>query len=311
MKTFLMEEDSEEKKAYKSIVVDPKSIGILNNELSLRIIQDISKNPACALDIARNLKEHEQKIYYHLRKLETAGIISLLRNEKRFGMTAKIYDVVSPVVSVKLFEDGHVLKAPDHTPNPGILKFLHPFIENGELNANIVMGSPHPHGKHEATARDAVYVADFMLFLGRFVKNTDKLICKTDTEIKENELKENLIIFGSPKINTITAKINSNLPIYFDEGKNFRVISSITNKIYDYDTTAVIIKTKNPFNPKKQIILLAGIRSRAMRTATLSFINHIDGIMRGNNHNKNIVAKVAKGVDKTGDNVIDCVKFLE
>ena len=54
------------------------------------------------MDLARKLEQHEQKIYYHLRNLEKAGIIKQTRTEQRYGMTAKIFDVISPVVATKM-----------------------------------------------------------------------------------------------------------------------------------------------------------------------------------------------------------------
>ena len=107
MKSILIEENGEEWNAYNSLLLEPKNLGIFTNELALKIVLGLSKKPGCAMDLARKLGVDEQRIYYHLRKLEKAGIVKLMGTEMRYGMTAKIYQAVSPVVSAKLYEDGH------------------------------------------------------------------------------------------------------------------------------------------------------------------------------------------------------------
>lgn len=107
MKSILIEEDGNGRKAYNSLIMEPKNLSIFANELALRIVSELSKKPGCAMDLARKIEVDEQKIYYHLRKLEKTGIVKLVGTEMRYGMTAKIYRAVSPVVSAKLYEDGH------------------------------------------------------------------------------------------------------------------------------------------------------------------------------------------------------------
>ena len=61
------------------------------------------------MDVARKLKEHEQKIYYHFRNLEKINAIKIIKTEKRVGAFAKIYAVNYPAISVKLYEAQSVL----------------------------------------------------------------------------------------------------------------------------------------------------------------------------------------------------------
>src|SRR3989338_8213843 len=101
---YLIEESKEGQVAHKTLIVKPKKFSVLNSELSLKILNELSKQPSCAMDIARRLKQHEQKIYYHIRRLEQAGIITLDRTEERVGAITKIYSVSYPFISVKLFD---------------------------------------------------------------------------------------------------------------------------------------------------------------------------------------------------------------
>jgi len=85
--------------------MEVKKMNVFGSELVIKIINELAKKPSCAMDLARVLNEHEQKIYYHLRRLEKAGIISLERTEIRAGALTKIYKIDSPYITVKLFED--------------------------------------------------------------------------------------------------------------------------------------------------------------------------------------------------------------
>ncbi len=311
MKSILVENDGNGQKAYNSLLLEPKNLSIFANELALKIVKELSKKPGCAMDLARKLEMDEQKIYYHLRKLENAGIVKLMGTEMRYGMTAKIYRAVSPVVSAKLYEDGHKIDDKISFKDPGVLKFLRPFIKNGKLNAKIIIGSPHPHGKYEATARDGVHLTDLVFFLGSFLNSPGPGNYRIDTEVRKEDLKENLILIGGPKINTIVEKVNRDLPVYFDEKSDFDIVSKLSGKRYGYDKNAIIVRAENPFNRKKEILLLAGKTSPAMRAAVLALIRHTDEIMMGNSNDRDVIAKVVEGIDRDGDSVIDSIKILE
>ena len=78
---YLLEESEEGHKAFTTMMIEnPKLFSILSNDLALKIIKELGKSPACAFDIARKLKVHEQKVYYHMRNLEKSGIIKLINH---------------------------------------------------------------------------------------------------------------------------------------------------------------------------------------------------------------------------------------
>ena len=99
---YFIEETDKGQRAYRAMKMEPNNFSALNSELAQNILAELAKKPSCAMDIARRLKEHEQKIYYHLRRLEKAGIIQLERTEERVGATAKIYSVSHPYAVIKL-----------------------------------------------------------------------------------------------------------------------------------------------------------------------------------------------------------------
>jgi len=311
MKATLIEKVKEGEMAYNSTLVDPKDLSIFGNQLTLNIVTEIARTPSCAMDIARKLKQNEQKIYYHLRKLEKSGIIKLIGTEERYGMTAKIYSTVSPVVATKLYEEGYKMDRKIPVETNEVTRFLRPFIDKGRLHAEIIFGSPYPHGEYESMAKDTVHFTDFALFLGQFIKELNVYNYKLDVQVREEDLKNNLILIGGPKINTIVNKINDSLPIFFDRQNNWAIRSNLTGKTYNEDTNGIILRVKNPFDKTKEILLLAGIRSIGLRTAILAFVRHLDEIQKGNTKDPNVIAKVMNGIDKAGDGRIDSVRFLE
>jgi len=115
--TYFVEDSSEGQKIFRTHVIAPKNLNVLNTELSLKILGELSKKPQCVMDVARKLKQHEQKIYYHMRRLDNAGIVKLIRREERAGALAKIYSVTHPFLTVKLFDGeyvSHVKTEPKH-----------------------------------------------------------------------------------------------------------------------------------------------------------------------------------------------------
>lgn len=314
MQAILIENDGNGRTAYDSLVItDPKAFSTLNSKLALKIVKSLAESPASAIDVSRKLKIHEQKVYYHMRRLEKAGIIYTISNEKRHGMIAKIFSVVSPVIAAKLYDKGVDVKdGISSNISQDVLKFFDPFIHDGSLNAKIILGAPLPHGPYGATARNDTTLLEWGIFLGKILNENNGFNYCLDTHVSDSDLKKNnLILIGNSKVNSITHKINSHLPIYFDEVKDFQITSKLTGEVYNYDYDAVILKVVSPFNSDKNILILAGKRSVGLISAVIAIKNHISEILRGNSKNKDIIAKVVTGLDKDSDGRIDAVKFAE
>jgi DNA-binding transcriptional ArsR family regulator len=303
---YITEETGEGQKIYKTLVIKPNMLGVLNTELSIKILHELSKKSSCAMDIARRLKEHEQKIYYHLRRLEKAGIIKIERTENRSGALAKIFSVSSPFVSVKIFDDEHLL---DVKTKPKEVEFLKPFIKKGKLDSLIVVGSPDPHGKYGARSFDGSVAIDLGLFLGTFLSHVSPDY-KLDTEVKDSDLKNNLIIVGGPKANMLIDKINDKMPIYFDTKHEFNIISTFSKTVYSDDNIGLIVRMKNPFAKDKEILILSGKRFNGTRAAIIALIKYLNKLVVGNQFTFGI-ARIVEGIDKDSDGRIDDVEFLE
>lgn len=304
--SYIVEEHPDGQKIHKTLIMKPNSFNVLNSELAIKILEELGKKPQCAMDISRKLKEHEQKIYYHIRRLEEAGIIKILRVEERVGALAKIYEVSHPYISVKLFDGEHLT---DVKTKPKELEFFKSFIKNGKLDCVIVVGSPDPHGKYGAQASDGSAAIDLALLLGSFVNNVSPNY-KLDTQIREEDLKNNLILVGGPKANILIDRLNAKLPVYFDTKNEFDIVSSFTKSVYSEDNVGIIVKMKNPFAKDKEILLLSGKRFKGTKAAILGLMKYLKKLEDGNKFDEGI-ARVVHGIDRDADGIIDDVEFLE
>ena len=304
----LIERGQNENRIYSSLLVEPKNLGIFNSELPIRIIRELSQEPGCAMDLARKLKQHEQKIYYHLRKLEAVGLIRPIKTEKRYGMIAKIYKASFPVIATKLYEDGQALMEGIVPKDPDMMKFLHPFVENGKLNATIIIGDPNEHGRFDRRSKGSAHITDFAIFLGSFIKEHNFPYYKLDTEVEEKDLKNNLILLGSIRTNVIMDRIKENLPLRFNEEGQFYVVSKNTGKSYKDSRIGFIMKTKNPFNSRKWILAMGGLRTRGTRASLVALTKNVKNVYATNEKE---TLRIVKGLDRSGNGIVDYAEVIE
>ena len=279
--------------------------GAVSSELARKILNLLAKEPMYPIDIAKALKMHEQKIYYHIRNLEKAGIIKVVRKETKQGATANFYSLTEPAFVIR-FKDFETTSKIGQIRNES--EFLDPFIKDGQLNSLIIVGSPDPHGSDKARSRDGYYGMDLALFLGTFLNYVPQFNVKLDTEVRDEDLKNNLILIGGPVVNKVVERVNQKLPIKFEEGN---IKSAVSNETYPQDECGIIVKAKNPFNPDKSILVVAGKRFSGTRAAIIAFLKDFKKITAGNIHNQNIKAKVVEGIDLDSDGIIDDIEFRE
>ena len=85
-----------------AIVDRPERLKTVANKLSLQILRLIGQSEMYPIQIAKKLGVHEQKIYYHIRKLAEAGMIEVLREEEKKGATARFYRITFPAFGFEL-----------------------------------------------------------------------------------------------------------------------------------------------------------------------------------------------------------------
>ena len=301
---FIINKQKNEVYSLPAKEIKPEDAGTVSSELAARILHLLAKEPMYPIDIAKSLKMHEQKIYYHIRNLEKAGIIKIVKKETKQGATANFYGLSEPafIIRFKDFEATSKIEMKNES------EFLEPFIKDGQLDCLIIVGSPDPHGPDKARSRDGYYGMDLALFLGTFLNYVPKFNVKLDTEVREEDLQYNLILIGGPVVNKVTDKVNSKLPIRFEDGN---IKSTISNETYPQDECGIIVKAKSPFNKDKYILVVAGKRFSGTRAAIIAFLKGFRKITGGNIHNSGIHAKVVEGIDLDSDGIIDDIEFRE
>ena len=237
---FVIEKDKNEIKSLPAKEIKFASLKTLGSDLAQKILKSISDEAKYPADIAKELKVHEQKVYYHIRNLEKAGIIKIAKKETKQGALANYYILTEPAFIVK-FKDLQQTQKISQFRNES--SYLEPFIKDGKLDALIVVGSPDPHGPDKARSRDGYYGIDLALFFGTFLNYVPQFNVKLDTDMRENDLDNNLVLLGGPITNKTTAQFNDKLPVKFEEGN---IKSSLSNEVYPQDEAGLIVKIKNP-----------------------------------------------------------------
>jgi DNA-binding transcriptional ArsR family regulator len=266
--------------------------------LAVKILKLLAAHPQGlhAFEIAKQLKMHEQKIYYHTRRMTKAGILIVERTEDGRGGVAKILSLKTPAFALRLQEFEPMARVATYLPEH--IAYLDPFIKDGKLHATIIVGSPDPHGPEHARSRDGNYAIDLALFLGTFLTTRASPAVQLDTEMRD--WNQNLIIIGGPVVNKAAEKVNAkSLAPYDREVKAFMV----KGKQYGSEEVGIIVKMPNPFAKGKWILHIAGRRHTGTKAAILAFLTAFDKVCKNN-------VIVVEGLDADSDGIIESVKIL-
>lgn len=256
----------------------------LMHPLRLRVLSELA-TPQYTANIAKKFKLSEQRMYYHVRLLEKAGLIRMVKKESKRGATARLYQATKLAFGIVL-QGAKVSKQESE-----IIDYF--------MNSLIVVGAPDPHGPYKARARDNYYAADLTLFLGKF---SPDISITTDTQLRPDDLEKNLILIGGPVVNTVTEKINPYLKIRFTTENGNVIESTRTGKKYFEDETGLIAVADNPWAAGKKVLVLAGRSWRGTKAAIIGFTRYLREITG---------PRVVLGVDVDGDGTIDDIEFLE
>jgi DNA-binding transcriptional ArsR family regulator len=318
LKRLLSEDKSKFKAKEIAIFENPAKMKPILNKLSWQILNLLSKEEMYPLEIARQLKQHEQKIYYHIRKLTKVGVIRVVREENRKGAVAKYYKTVFPAMGIELpfgYQKINCFSAVEL--NEKMRHFLQPLIKDRVFDGKIVVGSPDPHGPFKAKARDGHYAAYLTLFLGQFVVLPEDFMIKLDVDVKaEKEESNNLLLVGGPGTNLITQELNEFLPIHFnmipsDHGFILGgLVSEKTHKVYPADNMGIIAKISNPWNKKNRIIILAGNKAIGTKACVLAITKFSKKALKNFYYGEKF-AVVIQGFDLDGDGKVDSIEVLE
>jgi DNA-binding transcriptional ArsR family regulator len=272
--------------------------------IALQVLSVASKGPVYAREIARILNIREQAVYYHVRKLLSLGLLTVASTEQVRGALAK--RVVSSSNGLAfLFSREHLRPFTARAGSDELRRFFEEFVSNGTLDAQIIVGSPEPHGTFRASARDGHYATQLALFIGNFASVRDEFAVKLDTDAKlEMAYTGNLILVGGPATNQITAEVNHYLPVKFDESNYWAGLVDGRGRRFSSDTDALIAKVKNPLNADRHVILIAGIRHVGTKAAVIALTQQSKEIL-SDYTGQEPFACVIRGFDQDGDGKVD------
>ncbi|MDY6766205.1 MAG: helix-turn-helix domain-containing protein [Candidatus Nanohaloarchaea archaeon] len=300
---------------YKTVRIEdsPAALRGLLNDTRWEILKLLAERPRYPAEMADELDMHEQKVYYHVRELEDAGMITVAEREERGGAVAKYYTVEDYAYALELPYGDERLADFSLAEEPEQLRtFLHPFVANGAINADIVVGSPDPHGPHQVRSRDAHLASDLSLFLGQY-GSFERMRTREDVAVKNSgDFSGNLVLVGGPLTNMVTAEVNPHLPVKF-ETENFpfrKLVSEATGDVYDDDAHGFIARAPNPDDPGSYVLVLAGVRLKGTRAAVMALTEQHDRVL-ADYDGEDKWGAVVQGRDMDGDGAIDDIEVLE
>jgi DNA-binding transcriptional ArsR family regulator len=311
--SYLILKEESSKVVPVKVLHNPELAQAVLQPLRWKILGELSSGEQCARDLARKLGQSEQVISYHVKELQKLNFIHLERTVRKRGATAKYYKVEHRALAAILGDDkGSNNEGRSQKPLTEVCKkVLDPFIGKGYLEGFIVIGSPDPHGIFRARARCGHGAADIAFFLGSLLPLSRDAIVKLDTEILHSELAKNLILIGGPKVNTVSMTINEWLPITYELTTRNMMISKISGRTYEEDQEGAVQMIANPLNPEAKVLIVAGNSYLGTKAAIIAFMKYTEDVASGNVYNRNLVARVVRGVDMNGDGVMDDIHFLE
>ena len=316
---LIQEEGNQQKVKEIAVIQNPQDLKLMLSNLSWRILSLLNEEPMYPLEIARQLNVHEQRVYYHIRKLQESGAIIADRIEKKKGATAKYYRTVSSAFCIE-FPGGYTpMQRPSLlAANHQIQMFFKEFINaDGAFEGKIVVGSPIPHGPFKTSARDGHYAAQLAFFLGQFMRMPEDFTIKLDVDVKaEKEEKNNLILVGGPGTNLLTQELNEHLPTRFnmqssEQGYLFGgLVSQKTGLVYTSDVTGLVANITNPWNNSKRVIVFAGNKAVGTKACVLALTNFWQKTLQ-KYQNRGDFAAVIQGYDLDGDGKVDSIEVPE
>lgn len=290
------------------LVEDPADLETLSSALAWKIIDELRKEPDFPGSVARRLKVHEQKVYYHIRRLSSAGLLKVVRQEQRRGGICRYYAPVADAFGIQLRGKGTAVPA---YPSAKLREFLDDFANEGILDALVVVGSPFAHGPFLTVARDSPYAAQLGLRLGQLFAPPKGQTVRLDTEVKAEGLERtNMILVGGPVANILSLDLNEGIRIKFEWRDVWRIRSNITGRVYTEDHSGLIAKIQNPWRKDKKVLLLWGLHYTGTLSAILALTQFHDQVLE-DYRGEGEFYRVVLGLDRDGDGKLDDVEILE
>jgi hypothetical protein len=308
--------DKEENEIPINILNNPEKLRPLLSRQCWQVFEKLAEKPSFPAELSKELGLSEQKVYYYIKQMKISGLIDLERTEERNGALAKYYSTISNAFAIVAnFDSTKTLSTQLKGSGKKVVKleFLSEFSKKNIFSGKIVVGSPDPHGKFKARARDGHLSAEITSFIGANFLGYETPLVFLDTMVKDlKDENSNLLIIGGPLTNKLAEQVNVFLPIKFiPSGGNWVIKSKISGKEYNDDSIGVIEKIPHPYFKNKHIILIAGKRNSGTIAGIIALTKKTNQCSKPNNFDKKTNAKVVEGLDINGDGFIDEIEFKE
>lgn len=293
------------------VLEDSQAIAPLTHPLAWRILSELRREPGYPSEVAKRLRVHEQKVYYHVHRLAKAGLIRVVREEPRGGTRGRVYAPVAEAFGVELPGRAGPMELPSIGMTAPLQRFLEPFRPGRAMDGLVVVGAPIAHGPFLTAARDGPYAVELAWSLGRLFLPTEKPVVWLDTDIKASGREGgNLILVGGPVANIVSFDLNASLEVRFDWRETWRIESARSRQRYEDESVGLVARVPNPWRKDKAIVLLSGVHHRGTLSACLAITRFADQVLRDYG-GEVAFYRVVEGLDRDGDGRIDDVAIRE
>ncbi|QQG49356.1 MAG: winged helix-turn-helix transcriptional regulator [archaeon] len=297
--------------AKRVLVADrPDGFRPASSKVGQKILELLAGGPKYPAEVARALGVHHQTVYYHIGRLEKAGLIARVKSESIRGGEANHYALSADGYAVEFPVEGEsmpTLQSSSRSKSLG--RFFREFFSSGVFDGWIVVGSPLQHGATGTQARDGHYAVQLGFALGQFVSLPQTFPVKLDVDLRaEKLLGHNLVIVGGPRTNVVAEELNPSLPIRFKAGGFWGSIVDDRGATYSSELDCVVAKVKNPWDSQRTCILAAGLTGAGTKAAIIGICNFADSLFQ--KYRDGDYASVLRGADRDGDGKVDSVEIL-
>lgn len=297
----------------KRVLVSDRPDGFrpASGKVGQKILGLLAAGPKYPAEMARELRAYPQVVYYHIGRLEKAGLITRVRSEHIRGGEANLYALASDGYAVEFPVKGELLPTLKSSGRSKALgRFFKEFFKEGELDGWVVVGSPLQHGEAGTQARDGHYAVQLGFALGQFVNLPAKFPVKLDVDLRaEKMLASNLIVVGGPRNNVIAEDLNPHLPIRFSQGGFWGSIVDGDGKSYGSELDCIVEKVPNPWDHSKTCVVAAGLTGAGTKAAIIGVCNFAETLFR--EYTTGNFAALLRGTDRDGDGKVDSVEVLK
>lgn len=253
--------------------ITPKKARILSNNIRWKIMELlVNDETQYAKSIAKTLGLSEQKIHYHIALLRDEGFLTPTKVVPIKRGRAKLFRPVSSNFLLSLGKN-----IPSLSETAFNIIFEKEFVDQGQFNGKVIVGSAEPHGNYDAVSRDGYLAGNLCMYIGTHLplqqgNNHRHFVC-TDLDYKprNSNYRENLILIGGHITNILTSQYNNVLKSKFDIFFLENRIVGVKNE-FTRPTHGLIAKFKNPRRKNSWVLVLAGVGSLGTRAVIHSII---------------------------------------